>query len=475
MRVFFVSSEAFPFSKTGGLADMAYFLPNGLNALGHDVKILTPYYKSIGKYHDKMHFIGRKNIQIGGLETIVNYFGMTYDGLSYIFIQNMHYFERENLYGYPDDAERFTCFDYAILEFMDMTDSYPDILHINDWQTGMIPYLLDEHYRLKNECYHNIHTLLTIHNLQYQGSFDPYVSRFFNTPFNYTYMHFDRVNFLKAGISRATKINTVSPTYCKEILDMTYGFSLDGALWQRKADLSGILNGIDKRVFNPSADPFIESPYTIHNVFSHKKINKEAILNHFNLTIDLETPLFTFVGRLADQKGIDLILNTLDDVIHHSNAQVILMGSGENNYEQQIRDLTNKYPTRIGHHIGFNEQLAHQLYAAADFFLMPSKFEPCGLGQMIAMTYGTLPIVRETGGLKDTVIPYNKFTNEGTGFSFKDYDAVQLKDKMFEAIAVFHHQKQTFHKLIKQAMSLDFSTEKMAKAYETLYQQILGV
>ncbi len=475
MRVFFVSSEAFPFSKTGGLADMAYFLPQGLKDLGHQVKVITPYYKTIGKYHHDMHFLGRKLIQIGGLETIVNYFGLTYEGLNYIFIQNMHYFERENLYGYPDDAERFTCFDYAALEVMDTLGEYPDILHLNDWQTGMIPYLLDEHYRDKNEGYYSIHTLLTIHNLQYQGSFDSYVSRFFNTPFNYTYMHFDNVNFLKAGISRATKINTVSPEYRNEILDMANGFSLDGALWQRKDDFTGILNGIDHRVFNPSDDPFIEATYNKKNVHSQKRLNKEAILNHFNLSILLNAPLIVYVGRLATQKGIDLIVNAIEDVVLGSDASFILMGSGDKEYESAIRNLTNKYPNRIGNYIGFNEQMAHQLYASADLFLMPSQFEPCGLGQMIAMTYGTLPVVRETGGLKDTVIPYNKFTGEGTGFTFKGYNANELRDKLFDAIYLYHDEPIVFKQLIKQAMSVDFSTKRMAKAYESLYQIIIGV
>lgn len=475
MRIYFVSSEAFPFSKTGGLADMAYFLPLGLKSLEHDVKVITPYYKSIGKYHHQMHLIGRKTIHIGGIETIVNYFGLTFENIDYIFIQNMHYFERENLYGYPDDAERFTCFDYATLEVMDLLDEYPDILHINDWQTGMIPYLLDEHYRHKNEGYYGIHTLLTIHNLQYQGSFGTYVSRFFNTPFNYTYMHFDSVNFLKAAISRSTKINTVSPQYRNEVLSMTYGFSLDGALWQRKDDFTGILNGIDDSVFNPKDDPFIEKTYSLKTVVSGKRVNKEAILHHFNLDVNLDAPLIVYVGRLAEQKGIDLIMQSIEHVVHHTDASFILMGSGESNYESFFKSLSHQYPNRIANYIGFNEQIAHQLYAAADLFMMPSQFEPCGLGQMIAMTYGTLPIVRETGGLKDTVIPYNRFTGEGTGFSFAGYEAHELRDKLFEAIYLYHEDKKAFKKLIEQAMNMDFSVHRMASSYVMLYKNILGV
>ncbi len=475
MLIHFISAEAFPFSKTGGLADMAYFLPQGLKQLGHHVKVITPYYKPLSKYHDQMHEIGRQSIQIGGLETIVNYFGLTYEGVDYIFIQNMHYFERENLYGYPDDAERFTCFDYATLELMDVINEYPDILHINDWQTGMIPYLLDEHYRHKHESYFSIHTLLTIHNLQYQGSFDPYVSRFFNTPFNYTYMHFDRVNFLKAGIARATKINTVSPTYRNDILDMANGFTLDGALWQRKDDFTGILNGIDKTVFNPVDDAFLVETYTKKDVIQKKRINKEAMLHHFNLAIDCDAPLIAYIGRLASQKGIHLMMDTIEDVIHQTDALFILMGSGDEAFESFFRYLSHKYPDRVAHYIGFNEQIAHQLYAAADLFMMPSQFEPCGLGQMIAMTYGTLPIVRETGGLKDTVLPYNQYTNEGTGFSFAPYESIALKNKLLESIDVYHQKPDAFHQLIHQAMSADFSTKRMATSYESLYQTLLGV
>lgn len=474
MDVFFVSSEAFPFSKTGGLADMAYFLPQGLKTRGYNVKVITPYYKTMGRYHDQMHFIGRKSIQIGGLETIVNYFGLTYEDIQYIFVQNMHYYEREQLYGYPDDAERFTCFDYAVLEVMDIIDAYPDILHLNDWQTGMIPYLLDEHYRQRHESYHSIHTLLTIHNLQYQGSFDPYVSRFFNTPFNYTYMHFNHINFLKAGIARATKINTVSPTYRNEVLDMANGFSLDGALWQRKEDFIGILNGIDNQVFNPAEDPFIDVSYDRETVHTKKQHNKTALLKHFKLDPSPHAPLITYVGRLASQKGISLMQDTIEDVLKHSDASFILMGSGDKLYEDFFRYLSATYPKRVGHYVGFNEQMAHQLYAAADLFMMPSQFEPCGLGQMIAMAYGTLPIVRETGGLKDTVIPYNKYTQQGTGFSFFGFEAQAFKEKLYEAIHLYHEQPNIFKKLINHAMAMDFSTTRMAKAYEILYHNIMG-
>lgn len=475
MKILFASSEAFPFSKTGGLADMAFFLPKSLIQLNHEVKIITPYYKPIQKYHSQMKLIGSKTIHMGGIETIVNYYRLMHQHIEYVFIQNMHYFERDLLYGYNDDAERFTCFSYAILEYLNLIDDYPHILHINDWQTGMIPYLLDEHYRHINDGYYSIHTLLTIHNLEYQGSFDPYVSRFFNTQFNYTYIHFDRVNFLKAGIERATKINTVSPTYRNEVMTSEYGFTLDGALGKRNHDFVGILNGIDEDVFDPKIDHLITHAYSLKNFVSGKRDNKEDLLHHFNLSLDLNAPLIAYVGRLATQKGINLMTQVLEEVIEYSNARFILMGSGNDSYENYFRYLTGKYPDRVANYIGFNEEMAHKIYASSDLFMMPSRFEPCGLGQMIAMKYGSLPIVRETGGLKDTVAPYNVYTGTGTGFSFANYDAYELKEKLFEAIYLYNHNQTTFKNLVRQAMKKDYSLKQMALSYEKIYQIILGV
>jgi starch synthase len=475
MKILFCSSEAFPFSKTGGLADMALFLPKSLIQIGHDVRIITPYYASIAKHHKDMRFLGSTTIRMGGLDTIVNYFELIHQGIPYIFVQNMHYFERDQLYGYNDDAERFTLFSYAILEGLKLFDFYPHILHLNDWQTGMVPYLLDEHYRHRNDSYFSIHTLLTIHNLEYQGTFDSYVSRFFNTGFNYTYIHFDRVNFLKAGIERATKINTVSPTYRNEVLTNEFGFTLDGALMRRQDDFVGILNGIDSDVFNPKTDHFIAQPFDQTDATKGKLKNKEAILHHFDLDVDLKAPLVVYIGRLATQKGINLMTRSLEEVIEYSDARFILMGSGNDSYQDFFRYLSYKYPRKVGNYIGFNEEIAHKLYASSDLFLMPSRFEPCGLGQMIAMRYGSLPVVRETGGLKDTVLPYNQYTGEGTGFSFANYDAYEFKEKLFEGIKVYREHPKAWNKLVKSAMKQDFSLEKMALAYEKLYQIILGV
>jgi starch synthase len=453
---------------------MAYALPKALIRLGHDVRVITPYYESIKRHHDRMTFLASREVNMGGTRTSVNYYTLKEDDITYIFVQNIHYFERPRLYGYSDDAERFTCFSYAVLDVMDAIGFYPQILHLNDWQTGMIPYLLDSHYRQKNDRYFSVHTLLSIHNLEYQGSFDTYVSRFFNTSFDYTYIHFDRVNFLKAGIERASRINTVSPTYRDEIMTPDGGFSLDGALEKRRDHLSGILNGIDTELFDPRHDPHLPLTYGITDVKKGKRANKAAVLKRFGLEDDHEAPLVSYIGRLASQKGISLMTRALEEVVNYSESRFILLGSGNDTYEDFFRYLAGRFPGKVANFIGFDEAVAHQLYAASDIFMMPSRFEPCGLGQMIAMRYGALPVVRETGGLKDTVIPYNKFTGQGTGFSFAHYDPYDFKEKLFEAINLYHNQTDMWDGLVRNAMKTDFSQKKMAESYETLYQIILG-
>lgn len=474
MKILFASAEAYPFSKTGGLADMAYFLPKAIKNKGHDIKIITPYYRDLANHHDKMTELTRFSVKLGGIETIVILFGLVHENIDYIFVQNMHYFERDLLYGYSDDAERFACFSYAILESMRKINFYPDILHINDWQTGMVPFLLDTHYRHQNENYFKIHTLYSIHNLEYQGVFDPFVSRFFNVEFDYTYMHFDRVNFMKAAIERATMINTVSPTYRNEVMTSEFGFTLDGALKKREKDFVGILNGIDTELYNPNTDDLIYEKYNGVTFKKGKAENKKQLLQRFNLTYDENIPLVSYIGRLATQKGINLMSKVLEEVIQYTDAKFVFLGSGNDSYEEFFRYLANKYPDRVAAYIGFSEELAHKLYAATDIFMMPSRFEPCGLGQMIAMRYGALPLVRETGGLKDTVEPYNKYTDEGTGFTFANYDSYEFKEKLFEAIKLFEDNPKVWNILTRQALKKDYSLDRMALEYEEVYKKILG-
>lgn len=468
MHILFCSSEVFPFSKTGGLADMAAFLPKSIKDQGYSVDVITPYYQSIAHKHHEMTYLGTKTIHMAELEKIVHYFSLIQGGQRYIFVQNQEYFERHHYYGYVDDATRFTLFSFAVLEAIDFLSTKPTIIHVNDWQTAMIPYLLDEHYRMREPYYKTIDTLLTIHNLEFQGNFDLHEARLFNHAPDDTYKHFDRLNFLKAGIARATKINTVSPSFRNEVLSIEGGFTLDGMLRYRSHDFTGILNGIDDHVFNPELDPYIPVTYDVHHHKEGKKANKEAFctLHQLNPT----KPLYAFVGRLTSQKGLKLMQESLDDFLYHSDVTMFLMGSGNSYYEDFFHYLLHKYPDKVKVYVGFNEAVAHQIYAASDFFMMPSSYEPCGLGQMIAMRYGSLPIVHETGGLKDTVIPYNKFSLEGTGFTFNTYESHVFKDTLFESLHVYQTYPKHIEQLKTQAMQLRYTLHTMAIEYIALYQ-----
>lgn len=468
MHILFCSSEVFPFSKTGGLADMAAFLPKSVRGQGYTVDVITPYYTSIISSHDEMTHLGSTLIKMAELEKTVHFFSLIKDNQRFIFVQNQEYFERHALYGYDDDAKRFTLFSYAVLEVIALLDVKPDILHLNDWQTAMIPYLLDEHYRIKAPYYKSLHTLLTIHNLEFQGSFDAHESRLFNHSYDPTYIHFDRVNFLKAGIARATKITTVSPSFRNEVLTIEGGFTLDGMLRYREKDFTGILNGIDDHVFNPELDPHLPVHYDDVHHISGKQSNKDYLCKSFELTS--KKPMYVFIGRLSYQKGLHLMKETLEDFLYHKDVTMFLMGSGEHEYEAFFHDLLKKYPDKVRVYVGFNEKMAHLIYASADFFMMPSVYEPCGLGQMIAMRYGALPIVHETGGLKDTVIPYNQFTLEGTGFTFNQYDAQTFKRRLYDTYDVYMNDPKHIKALKTQAMKIRYTLDAMAVEYVGLYQ-----
>ena len=471
MHVLFCSSEVFPFSKTGGLADMAAFLPKAVKSKGFTSDVVSPYYQNLTSKHHEMDYLGTKTILMTGQEKIVHYFTLIQDGQRYIFVQNQEYFERYHFYGYVDDAARFTLFSYAILELISLLEVKPTIIHVNDWQTALVPYFLDEHYRHISPYYQKLHTLLTIHNLEFQGNFDQSESRLFNHAFDETYMHFGRVNFLKTGIARATKINTVSPSFRNEVLQQDKGFTLDGMLRYRESDFSGILNGIDEAIFNPEIDPYLEKNYDVKTHISGKKANKKALFKHFDFGEDKQ--LFTYIGRLSSQKGIHLFQQALDDFLTHADIKLFLMGSGNTYYEDYFHYLLNKYPDKVRIYVGFNEHIAHLAYAASDFFMMPSEYEPCGLGQMIAMRYGTLPIVHETGGLKDTVTPYNQYTLEGTGFSFQHYNAQVFKDLLFDASNLYITDQAIINNLKKQAMKKSYDLDTMANHYIALYKKML--
>lgn len=470
-NILFCSSEVAPFSKTGGLADVAGALPKHI-AKHENITVLTPLYSDhILKDYDTKP-LGKRNFTMGCEKITVNYHSFIKDNVNYVFIEHES-FKRETLYGFLDDNKRFFIFDYAILEYIDFVNVKFDLLHLNDWQTGMVPFLLNNHYR-QIPIYKDIKTLLTIHNLQFHGSFDKGTYRYTNLDFSYDYIHFDNFNFLKAGILLSDAINTVSETYKEEIQTEHFGYMLDGLLKERNKDLYGILNGIDNDIYNPETDLNIDYNYNKNKFVTGKRNNKALFLKTHGLDQVTSIPLVAFVSRLAKQKGVDLMTSTLEEVIAQSNANFAILGSGDEVYENFFNYLAAKYPNRVFTYIGFSHKLAQKFYASSDIFMMPSEFEPCGLSQMIAMRYGSLPVVRETGGLKDTVIPYNKYTNEGDGFSFKNYNAHEFKNTLLKAIDLYNNNQTVFRILQSQAMRKNFSLEVMGDKYLDLYNNIIN-
>ncbi len=467
LQILFCASEVSPFSKTGGLADVAGSLPKQIAKTESITVISLLYSKDIITFYEAK-LLGKRSFLMNKQKYEVTYYSFTKDKVTYVFV-NHNDFLRDSFYGYLDDNRRFFIFNYAILEYINLVNISFDLIHLNDWQTSMIPFLLKKFY-LKNPLFKNIKTLLTIHNLQYQGSFAKDTYLFTNADFNYDYMHFENFNFLKAGILLSNAISTVSPTYKNEIQTAYYGHTLDGLLKTRSNNLYGILNGIDEQLYNPESDQNIPFNYNKNRFVSGKKENKVLFLKNTKLDNIKSIPLVSFISRLTKQKGIDLMLATLEEAINQSSANFAFLGTGEKKYEDFFQSLAAKYPNRVYTHIGFSNKLAHQLYAASDILLMPSLFEPCGLSQMIAMRYGTLPVVRETGGLKDTVIPYNKYTNQGVGFSFQNYNAHEFKDTLLMAISLYNNNQHVFRILQNQAMKQDFSLQKMASEYIKLYK-----
>lgn len=478
MKVFYVTAECWPFAKTGGLGDVSYALPKELKKEGVDVRVIMPKYSTIPSYlKDQLKEIAVFSVRVGWRNQYCGLLEMELDGVKFYFIDNEFYFRREDekksIYGYGDDAERYTFFTDAVLEAISRIDFYPDVIHINDWHTGMLPLILKERYATL-EGYKNIKTMYTIHNLQYQGVFDKYVlddildlpQKYFD---NGDIEYYGSINFMKAGINFADKIITVSPTYVNEIQTPFYGEQLDGLLRKESEKLKGILNGIDYDLNDPAKDKDIFVHYDVDSI--DKKIeNKLRLQDILGLKKDSSIPLIGIVSRLVSQKGFDLIAYMMPELMRE-DLQIVILGTGEHQYQSMFNYYDSNFSDKVSARITFNSSLAQQIYAASDMFLMPSLFEPCGIGQMLAMRYGSLPIVRETGGLKDTVIPYNKFTGEGNGFSFKNYNAHEMFFCLQNAIKVFK-DKEKWIKLVENAMNTDNSWKKSAKEYIETYKDI---
>ena len=478
MKVLFVAAEGAPFFKTGGLGDVAYALPKELRKQGVNIRVVLPYYTQMPeRFKEQLTEITHFRVELGYKSAYVGVKTLTLDGVQYYFIDNLAYFDRDQLYGQNDDGERFGFFDIAVIEMMEKVDFIPDIIHVNDWQTAMIPALLVDRYHWV-DSYQNIRKVLTIHNIRFQGWQNESVLKdIFNT--TYALYHENgvkkegQVNYLKGGINFSDKVTTVSPNYAREIQTPEFGEKLDGELRYNAWKLSGIINGIDYEQNNPETDPNLVENYDTSTVQTGKAANKRALQERVGLSVDPDVALLGVVTRLTDQKGMQLLQEKAEYLLTNFNIQIVVLGTGDEAFENSFRYFEWKYPGEFCAYIDFDVELAQQIYAGSDMFLMPSAFEPCGLSQMIAMRYGTLPIVHETGGLSDTVQPYNQYTGEGNGFSFNIFTGEVFAHIIQYGLDIYENQPDVWFQLIHQAMATDFSWTEPAKEYIRLYEDLL--
>ncbi|NLG25110.1 MAG: glycogen synthase GlgA [Clostridiales bacterium] len=479
MKILFAASECAPFVKTGGLADVIGALPRALADAGEEVAVVLPLYRDIPvKWRSEMEHLLYFYIHLGWRRQYCGVERLVRDGVTYYFLDNEYYFHRPYVYGLGgDEAERFAFFSRAALEMLPQIDFMPDVLHCHDWQTGLMPVLLKAQYQ-KLPLYAGVKSVFTIHNLQYQGVFPiAYVEDLLSLgSWAYTSDNLEfygQCSFMKGGLVFADQITTVSPSYAAEIQTSYYGEKLDGLLRSRADTLTGILNGIDTREYDPAADPLIARNYDATNALALKKENRAALRRELHLGADPDAPLIGMVGRLSGQKGLDLIEHVLGDIME-TGAQLAVLGAGEERYIEMLNWAQWKYPGRMAARIEMNIPLSHRIYAASDLFLMPSRFEPCGLSQMIALRYGALPIVRETGGLRDTVLAYNPFTGTGNGFTFLNYNAHDMLFVVREAVRMYSEQPEIWAQLVRRAMAGEYGWDSSARVYLDLYRRIVG-
>ncbi|RLL41300.1 glycogen synthase [Oceanobacillus piezotolerans] len=468
-NVLFVASECAPFIKTGGLADVVGSLPQALKQNdGLEVRVILPLYDEISEeWKNRMEYLTSFDVELGWRTQETSIYTLKYNQILYYFVSNDYYFTRKGIYGYYDDGERFVYFSHAVVEGLKHIDFKPDILHAHDWQAGvsvMLANILKPIDEMK--------TVFTIHNIKYQGimPLDTFED-FFNLDREHMGgMEWNRMlNCLKAALFHADKITTVSPTYAEEIKYPFYSEGLEPILYQRKADIVGILNGIDTKDYNPLTDPYIAVNY--RSARSKKIENRLALGEKLLFDMDLGKPLYIIVSRLVEQKGLHLVQHILDEFLQ-KEVQFIILGTGEQEFEAYFSDIASRYPDKVAALLTFDEGLARQLYASADFFVMPSKFEPCGLSQLIALQYKTVPIVRETGGLKDTVTSYNELTGEGNGFTFTNYNAHDLLHVLNYSLRIYHEPIH-WQQLIKNVNKGQFSWKDSAAQYRDLYEQLV--
>ena len=472
MKVCFIAAEAAPFVKVGGLGDVIGSLPKALRELGVDARVILPLYSSIDRERFGLKYKAYQFVDLGWRHSYCGIFETEVDGVPCYFVDNEQYFNRDSIYGQADDGERFAFFSKAALEILPALDFKPDVVNVNDWHTALSVIYLDVLKSREAEFYKDMKSVLSIHNIEFQGRFNPYeMGNLFGLENKYfdALIYNGDVNLLKGAIQLADRVNTVSETYAREILDPYFSYGLDKILTVEQGKLRGILNGIDVDKFNPKTDPMIPVNYDL-KTFEDKVQNKLAFQKEMDLEVNADIPLIGMVTRLTHQKGIDLILQASEEILK-TGAQLVILGTGDAHYESALRSLEHYRHDRVRSILLFSNEMSAKIYAASDLFLMPSKTEPCGLSQLISMRYGTVPVVHRVGGLRDTVIPFTGV--EGNGFTFESFEAGDMMDAIYRAVTCFYQSPDEWKQIIKNNLQKDVSWEQSAKKYLDLYHEVV--
>jgi len=472
MKVCFIAAEAAPFVKVGGLGDVIGSLPKALRELGVDARVILPLYSSIDRERFGLKYKAYQFVDLGWRHSYCGIFETEVDGVPCYFVDNEQYFNRDSIYGQADDGERFAFFSKAALEILPALDFKPDVVNVNDWHTALSVIYLDVLKSSEAEFYKDMKSVLSIHNIEFQGRFNPYeMGNLFGLENKYfdALIYNGDVNLLKGAIQLADRVNTVSETYAREILDPYFSYGLDKILTVEQGKLRGILNGIDVDKFNPKTDPMIPVNYDL-KTFEDKVQNKLAFQKEMDLEVNADIPLIGMVTRLTHQKGIDLILQASEEILK-TGAQLVILGTGDAHYESALRSLEHYRHDRVRSILLFSNEMSAKIYAASDLFLMPSKTEPCGLSQLISMRYGTVPVVHRVGGLRDTVIPFTGV--EGNGFTFESFQAGDMMDAIYRAVTCFYQSPDEWKQIIKNNLQKDVSWEQSAKKYLDLYHEVV--
>jgi len=478
MKILFASPEVAPFIKTGGLADVAGSLPQALAKEGHEVNVVLPLYEGIGAdWREQMTFRGGFSVTLSWRQVYCGVFELQRDGVTYWFLDNEYYFKRSQIYGHFDDCERFAFFSRAVIEVPAHMDWAPDVIHCNDWQTALVPvYLLEDKYRIPQLA--GAKSVFTIHNIEYQGRYGAQVLEdilgldrsYFNEGM---LAYYGDVNLMKGAIMASDFVTTVSPTYAEELQTPFYAKGMDGVINQQRNKIQGILNGIDVDLYNPATHPGLAANFTPRALVKGKNECKTALQKAVGLEENVDVPIIACVSRLVGHKGFSMVTDAIHEIMA-MNVQMVVLGTGDWQYEEAFRQAQEQYPGRFAAQLTYSGPLSNMIYAGADLFLMPSVSEPCGLSQMIAMRFGTIPLVRETGGLKDTVIPYNPYEGTGRGFTFANVNAQDMLWVLREAIELYYTSKTAWRSIQKAGMTADFSWTNSAKQYLDIYQRALG-